>query len=145
MEVVKVERAYERERVGIPSRNDGFGLVEIVVSMFLIGIIAVAFLPLLIQTMIVSANNATTAFATQVVNAELTDANSFDTCVEVAAFQAATIDPVEDSRGIELQPSRTISSCPAVLPGAIEFTSTVVRTDTGDPVADATTLIFVTG
>ena len=121
----------------------GFGLVEIVVSMFLIGIIAVAFLPLLIQSVLISADNITVATATQMVNSELEVARSqASTCTALANFTAETPVTMTDSRGVELHPYRALGSCPSELPGTISFTSTVERPD-GTVVATATTLIFV--
>lgn len=124
----------------------GFGLVEIVVSMLLISIIAVAFLPLLVQTLVTSARNVTVATATQLVNDHLETARGQVTsCAELATFLSESVPAVIDSRGIELQPARSAGSCSDSVPGVVALTITVERTDDGSEVATATTLIYVYG
>src|SRR5690606_14819869 len=71
------------------NRSDaGFGLVEIVVSMLILGLIAISFLPLLIQGVKVAAQNRVLATATQIVNDELEQARSLGTCDELVLFGA---------------------------------------------------------
>lgn len=131
----------------------GFGLVEIVVSMFLIGIVAISFLPLLIQTMRVSAENVTFSAATQLVNEQLESArNQVGDCADLAAYLATAQTPIVDSRGIELTATRAAGGpsggsaiCTDVDPSAATFTVTVTRSDTSAVVAKATTQIFVDG
>ena len=55
-----------------PAQRDlGFGVIEIIVSMFLLALLAVAMLPLLIDSMRVASTNASIAAATQVVAQQL--------------------------------------------------------------------------
>ena len=56
--------------------DDGFGMLEIVISMFLIGLLAVAFLPFLVQGLTQSAANRTLAAATQLLNTEFENARA---------------------------------------------------------------------
>ncbi|MCU1507715.1 MAG: type secretion system protein [Microbacteriaceae bacterium] len=82
----------------------GFGLIEIVVSMFLLGLLAIATLPLLIQSMAVASKNATIASATQVVEQQLEQLRaSGSSCSAVKTLVAATPATVPE-RGVSLQP-----------------------------------------
>lgn len=100
----------------IQRRSDdaGFGLVEIVISMFLLALLAVAFLPLLIDALRASARNATAATATQLVSEQL-DAVSLlpRTCSALAAFESAAVPTVTDARGTVYTPHRDAAACPA--------------------------------
>ena len=134
------------------SHEDGFGMVEVVVSMFILALIAMALLPLLIQGIKTSARTATTATATQLVNdqlAELTDYAQSQTTLSCAAlrthFPAASTNTT-DSRGVALVVSRTPAACPTgIYPSTVKFTATVKRTDTtpNTTVAQADILILV--
>jgi type II secretory pathway pseudopilin PulG len=82
----------------------GFGVVEIVVAMFLIGLLAVAFLPILVQSVRVSDTNVTIAEATQVVAQQLERVGAAgSSCSAVKAITASDPAPVATSRG-SLQP-----------------------------------------
>src|SRR5690606_18205580 len=116
--------------------ESGFGLVESVISMFPIASVAIAFLPRLIRTRPVSAENVTTAAGTQLVNSELTQAQRRFTCTQLADFVAQTVAPTIDSRGVALQPVRELGDCPTVFPGTVPFTSEVKQAD-GSTVAHA--------
>lgn len=121
----------------------GLGLIEIAVSMFLLGLLAVAFLPFLIQGIQQSAANGTLATATQLVNRETENARAQTTCTGLTAATFTVIDP----RGVTLQVTRTVgAACPTTAssyPMAVPLAVTVVRTDTGAQLASAKTLIFV--
>lgn len=148
--------------------DDGFGLVEIVVSMFMLAILALAFLPLLIQGMKQSVENTTRATAVQLLNEQLQLARLVEgSCADVRTFALTPVPSTTDPRGIELEitmrtgrlasdppstplgsdgePLTPLADCPAdVFPGTIGMEISVIRTDTGTPVAEATTLVTVT-
>ena len=87
-----------------PRDDRGFGLIEIVVSMFLLGLLAIATLPLLIQSMTVTTTNSKIAFATQVVAQQLQRLkDSGSSCGAVKTLAAATPAPVTRAGG-NLQP-----------------------------------------
>ena len=70
-----------RSRSGLASgEQSGFGIIEIVISMFLLGLLATAFLPLLVQGLKQSAANATLATATQLANDQIELARSATKC-----------------------------------------------------------------
>jgi type II secretory pathway pseudopilin PulG len=128
------------------ARVDGFSLVEIVVSMFLLTAISLALIPALIAGLGQSAKNALISSATQIVETQ-TEAirTQSSTCAAVSAFAAVVVPEVVDSRGTHLKISKVISSCPARYPGTIRFEVTVLRVDTGETLVKAATLVFVSG
>lgn len=130
-------------RSGEHEDEAGFGLIEIVVSMFMLALIAVALLPLLVQGIQASAKNATIAAATQLVNQQIEQArSSATTCVGLRTYGLATVPTVTDPRGVVLQPVRSVGTCPTTFPGTVAFTSSVKQ---GTKVlSTATTIILVT-
>jgi len=125
------------------SDEGGFGIVEIVVSMFLIAILAIAFLPLLIQSLRISAVNATMATATQLVDRELEQfRNVAPTCAALTALVNTPVDSVDEPRG-ELQPGRSMGTCPTTFPGTVTVTTWVTRSGETDRVSEAATRILV--
>ena len=131
----------------VTSRDDrGFGLIEIVVSMFLLGLLAAAFLPLLIQGLKQSAANATLATATQLANDQIELVRSATKCSELGLPTAITTTTVVDPRNVTLSVVRTVgSSCAPIAenPVNVPVNVTVTRTDTGDVLATAHTVVFI--
>ncbi|GAA2078631.1 hypothetical protein GCM10009840_12070 [Pseudolysinimonas kribbensis] len=126
----------------ITTEDEGFGLVEIVVSMFMLAILAMAFLPILVQGLKQSSSNATLATATQLVNQQLQKAQAKGpqcTLVEsVAGMQQLT-----DPQGVEIQVTTSVGACPTAVGGTVSVTVSAVRQDSGDTVASASTLVYV--
>jgi type II secretory pathway pseudopilin PulG len=130
--------------VGVRSDEDGFGLIEIVVSMLMLAVLSVAFLPVLVQGIKQSNINATIATATQMVQDQMELArNQNPDCSDVMLLGSTAVANVTDHRGVVLQTSRTTGGCPASYPGTILITVTVTRQDTGATVATAKTLVYV--
>jgi len=130
------------------SSEVGFALVEIVVAMFILAILAVSFLPILIQGLQLSATNATRATATQLVHEQLEYAHSIgSTCSVINALNdTSSLSPVEDPRGVKLITTRVVPACATSstsYPRTIELTVTVKRQDNNEVQATATTLIYV--
>ena len=76
--------------------------------MFLLGLLAAAFLPLLVQGLKQSAANATLATATQLANDQIELARSATKCTELTASTTTTVDP----RNVPLLVVRTVgASC----------------------------------
>jgi type II secretory pathway pseudopilin PulG len=124
--------------------EDGLGLVEIVISMFMLALLALALLPLLITGLQTSIRNTTLATATQLVGQEIEQARlaARSSCATlVATFASVTVSSTTDSRGVVLQPVRTVSSCPAVYPGTVTVTSVV--TGDGKELSRAVTKVLV--
>lgn len=123
----------------------GFGLVEIVVSMFLLALLAVAFLPLLIDAMRATVRNATTATATQLVSEQL-DAVSLlpRTCAALTAFETATVPTTTDARGTDYTARRDASTCPSSgYPVAVQVRVWVTASNNPDLLVDAVTTVIV--
>lgn len=117
-------RSCDRESL---SDDAGFGLVEIVVSMFLLALLAVAFLPLLIDSLRVSVTNSKVATANQILSEQL-DAIALvpRTCAAFDAFESATIPTVTDNRGTVYQADRDVVGCtPSSYPAPVTVTLTV--------------------
>lgn len=127
------------------ARDDesGIGLVEIVVSMFLIALLAMAFLPLLIQSLKATTTNTTASIATNLVSQQLEQLRTVEpTCTAVSAFLASDPAPVTDPRGVVLTIDRQqAGSCPAVYPGTVTV-RVVVSSDSGTQ-SEASTLVMV--
>lgn len=129
--------------------DEGLSLIEIVVAMFILALLSVAFLPLLVQGVRQSAQTATIATATQLANArmdaERAQAQAGTNCTSLA--NPANLSTT-DSRGIPLlvsSPSVT-ATCPAsstAYPTTVSFSVTVVRTDTGATIVQADTRLYV--
>lgn len=118
---------------GVMSEEDGFGLVEIVVSMFLLALLAVAFLPLLIDALRVSVVNSKVATSNQILSEQLDAVALVDrTCAAFDAFESVAIPTVTDARGTVYQADRDVTGCaPATYPAAVTIVLTV--TVVGEP------------
>ena len=130
-----------RNKRSATTGDDGLGLVEIVVAMFVLAVLSLALLPLLIFGMQASARNTTLAAAAQLANDRIHIAQALGpVCanVQVVAGDETLVDP----RGVELVATTTVGACPGGV-GTVSVSTSVVRTDTGDTVASADTLVFV--
>lgn len=126
--------------------DKGFGLVEIVVSMFILGLIAIAFLPLLIQGVKVTAQNRVLATATQLVHDQLEQARALLTCDELVAFGADTSQPNADfqlTRTVENPDDATADPCAITYPGVIKVTIQVSNAGETETLTKATSLVLV--
>lgn len=93
--------------------DGGFGIIEIIVSMFLLALLAVAMLPLLIQSMKVASRNSSIASATQVVGLQLEQLRvSGSSCSAVKLFVASAPAVVPGPAG-NLQPHLEFIGLPA--------------------------------
>ena len=124
--------------------EEGLGLVEIMVSLFLLVLISVCFLPILVQGLYQASENATRASAVQLVNEQVELANgTAATCVNLEVLGVAPVADFTDSRNVTLRTTRTIAACPSSYPGVMRFTVSVMRTDTNKELANATTYLYV--
>jgi type II secretory pathway pseudopilin PulG len=121
--------------------DTGLGLMEIVISMLMLAILAIAFLPLLVQGLKLSAQNTTLATATQLVAERMQLAqNAGPVCANVAALES--VSTFTDSRGIQLQVTTTTGLCEANT-RTLSVSTSVVRLDTVETIASASTLVYV--
>jgi type II secretory pathway pseudopilin PulG len=125
------------------SSDAGLGLVEIVVAMFMLGILAISLAPLLIQGMQASVRNTTVAAGTQLASERVQVAKAASpVCADVLATAGVT--SITDARGVGLEATTVAGSCPGGTGvGTVSIEVTVVRTDTDETVASVATFVFV--
>lgn len=124
--------------------DSGFGVIEIVVSIFILAILSLALLPPLIQGIKQSANNAILVSATHLLSAQMDAARQqVQSCAALTNYVASANTDVIDSSGVTLHVSTTLDSCPTVYPGTVGLTVTVVRTDTAETLVFAKTLVYL--
>jgi prepilin-type N-terminal cleavage/methylation domain-containing protein len=132
-------------------RDEGFTLVEVVVSILVLALISLALLPLLIQGIKQSAQAAAIASAVQLANSQVDLARSQPTtCTGITATPAVSVSSTATYRGVPLVVTKTVGTCPTptpstTSPGTIAFTATVTRSDTGEALAVVSTKIYVNG
>lgn len=131
--------------------DEGFGLIEIVVSMFMLALLSLSMLPLLVTSVQQSARNVTLASANQLVQQQLEKARGATTCGALgAAVNASTTTSASsvDSRGVPLQLTEIVAACtitPNTPQGTVNVTVRVIRTDTDQTLSRASTLVYVSG
>jgi type II secretory pathway pseudopilin PulG len=125
----------------------GFGMIEVVISMFLIALIAIAFIPVLVQGMRLSVVNTSIATATQLVSQNMEQARARGTnCADLRLFAAEAVSAVVDKRGVSFQPVREPVTCTgtsADYPKTVSFRVKVSETGSSTILASAATLILV--
>ena len=122
-------------------RDEGFGIVEVLVSMLILAILSMALLPVLIMGLQQSAKNSTLAAATQLVNDRIRAAQALGpVCTSVAT--AAGIQTLTDPRGVQLTATTVVGTCPTGV-GTVSVSTTVIRVDTGATLSEASTLVLV--
>lgn len=126
--------------------DSGFGIIEIILSMFLLALIAMAFLPLLMQSLRVSVSNSTLATATQLVAQQMEELRALDpTCTTIQTYVSQTNADFEaakfDANGQELQPRISPITCPAEPP--LVTIRVWVTDSTNKTLSEATTLVLV--
>ena len=129
-----------------PTRDDGFGIIEVVIAMFLLALIAVAFMPLLQTSMKLASKNVTAATASQLVNEQMDVARGLpQTCAAIQEFSEETIGLlIADPRGTVLEIHRTgPSTCPTSYPTSVTFTTEVTVEGSTDILSEATTRIYL--
>ncbi|WP_241980709.1 type IV pilus modification PilV family protein [Cryobacterium sandaracinum] len=122
----------------------GFGLIEIVISMFLLSLLTIAFLPLLITAMKTTVLSSTIASASQLVSQQLDAIRAVaPNCAEVGAFDDASVATSGLSGGTVFQPHRLVGPCPGTYPGVISVRAWVTKAGDVKVMAEATTLVYV--
>lgn len=117
------------------TRSAGFGIVEVIVSMFLLSLMAMAFLPVLVQALQVSRVNASIATATQLLSSDLDRARQLNlACTAIPST-------VPRSEGAFIVAGEW-GICDQTPPTTVSYTSQVKDAD--GVLAEAVTLILVT-
>lgn len=121
--------------------EDGVGLIEIVISLMLLALLALALVPVLVNGLKQASSNATLATATQLANDELERARSWKKC--------SALDPrstsVTDARQVVLTLSTTVGNCSPTPenPVSVPVQVTVTRQGSGVVVTSTTTYLFI--
>ncbi len=138
---------YLRNRLSL---QDGFGAIEVVISLFLLSLISVSFIPLLVNSIKSTGTNTTIATATQIVNQQIEGARAVrsptsttPSCLDVTNYLSVTLASVTDPRRVTLLPKWDTTSCPSSYPGVVRARISVTRLGSSATLAQATTLIFV--
>ncbi len=124
----------------------GIGLIEIVISMFLISLLAIAFIPVIVSALRASELNSTSATATRLVSQAIDDARSRG-AADCAAAQLLNTEVEEvDAQGVTIRVTTTVPPVGTCVDGTV-MTVTVIAVDDADdsPLADARTQIFLAG
>ena len=134
--------------VGISERR--FGVIKIVVTMFLLGLLLISYIALTISPVKDTGMNTTIATARQIVNEQIegaravrSPASTEPSCQDITTFLQVPPAPVKDPRGVTLVPQWDPMSCPSTYPGLIRVRASVTPIGYSTPVASAATLIFV--
>lgn len=129
--------------------DDGLGLIEVMVAMFMLAIIAMAFLPFLINSYLAAKSNQTLATATQLLDTQMGElrAEQPANCQKLENFRDRAnpgVDRVVDAeRNVTLTVERTFT-CPVNInrTGAAAFTIEIVD-QSGATVVQSTTTVYV--
>lgn len=127
----------------------GIGLIEIVISMFLISLLAIAFIPVLVTALRASEVNSTAATATRLVAQaiDVARAAGVTSCAQAQTTLPDTVETV-DAQGVTIMVVTSVPTGTACVDGTT-MVVTVVAYDLADesqtPIADARTLIYLGG
>lgn len=137
--------------------EDGFGLVEVVVSLFILALLSISFLPMLVTALKASVTNASVATANQLVNSqlELVRAISTDsrtcTMLRAALSDPSTLYTATDGNGKVLSTNRQLvvssstdaNGCPTAVPGVVTVKVWITKPGSTAPVSQTTTYVYV--
>lgn len=147
---MKTPRSWLSHPTNSYALENGFGVIEVVMSLFLLSLLSVAFIPLLINSIRSTGTNTTIATATQIVNQEIEGARAVrsptstaPSCLDVTQFLQVTLAPVMDPRGVTLVPKWDPTVCPSTYPGVVRARVSVTRSGSTASVAQAVTFIYV--
>lgn len=124
-------------------------MIEIVISMLLLGLLALAFLPVLITSLRLTSANATIAVAAQLATGQLEEARAEGhLCSDITIPQGASVVPgTVHLDGANLEVRRERGECPTLAsayPTTISLQVEIWRTGTPEVIMHADTLILVT-
>ncbi|MFC8683393.1 prepilin-type N-terminal cleavage/methylation domain-containing protein [Microbacterium ureisolvens] len=122
----------------------GFSLVEVVIAMFILGIIAIALLPGLVNGIRYSSEQSTVATATRQLNAIVEEARQAHSCAGIAAARATQTFTDGAGRDFTTEgPSSPCTPCPGVSGATISLNLTA--TQNSRTLATVSALIYVPG
>lgn len=119
--------------------EEGFSLVEVIIAMFLLGLVAVAILPALWQGLVLSVQQSATATASRQIHALLEETRENPTCAQIATATASRT--VTTGSGQSIVISGTSGACPSTNK-TVSVRLTAVD-GSGDRLADLTAIVYV--
>lgn len=122
-------------------RESGLGLVEVIVSMIILGLLAMAFLPFSLQATTASRDATTLASATRLVSGQLEVARAYTGPGCLPGWLADDYDALIDRRGVIWRVHAEITGTCSVTP--VTYTVWVTRSAApGDRLAEASTRVW---
>lgn len=119
-------------------------MIEIVVSMFLLALLAVAFLPLLITALKTTVQISSVATSSQLVSRQLDAVRALlPNCSSISAFDDVPVVTTTSAEGVVYQPYRKVLSCPPTYPGVVNVSAWVTEAGKSKKLSEATTLVYV--
>ncbi|WP_157802341.1 hypothetical protein [Diaminobutyricimonas aerilata] len=112
------------------------------ISMFLLALVAIAILPLLIQSLTTTRDNVSLATATQLVSSRLEGARTSTTCAALQSY-AASDESVTDRRGTTFTSDDQVTCSSSA--GSVVYTARVFKSGSSTLVSTAKTVIYVSG
>lgn len=124
----------------------GIGLIEIIVSMFLISLLAIAFIPVIVSAIRASELNSTAATATRLVSQAIDEARTRGAADCAGAQLLNAVVNEVDAQGVSIRVTTSVPAVGTCVDGSA-MTVTVVAIDvaTAAVLADARTQIFLAG
>jgi type II secretory pathway pseudopilin PulG len=126
---------------GNAGSEDGLGLVEVVIAMFLLALVAVSILPALVNGLRFSAQQSSVATATRQVNGLIDQVRQNPDCATLGSLlgTAATPRSFLDGHGNSYTTQATIGSCSKGSTVSIHVTAT----QSGNTLATADALVII--
>ncbi|HEY0188568.1 MAG TPA: prepilin-type N-terminal cleavage/methylation domain-containing protein [Cellulomonas sp.] len=123
-------------------KDDGFGLIEIIVSMALLGLLAAALAPLFASSLALTAKSAVLAHANQLANSRIEELRASATCATAAGAPVTST----DSRGVGHTVTTTIDASTCATDGLLQVEVDVDTTSAlfdSEPIVSVSTTIWV--
>jgi len=121
--------------------DEGFGLVEVIIAMFLLAIITIALLPALMDGIRRGAEQSTTATATRQLNALIDQARQTPTCANLTTVSASQ--SFLDGSGHAFTTARTTGSSTTCASGSAATLSLTATDSSGVILATIDALVYV--
>ncbi|NLP85909.1 hypothetical protein HF576_18925 [Microbacterium sp. CFH 90308] len=113
-------------------------MVEVIVSMLLLGVIAIAILPALWQGVVLSSQQSSTATATRHLNSLVEEVRETPDCASIAAAIATRT--VTDGKGETLTSTGTQTTCAAKTTVTVQLQ---VQDASTDVLASTTAIVYI--
>lgn len=126
--------------------DDGLGLLEIVISMFLIALLAIAFVPVLMAGLRSAESNSTTATASRLASQALEALRARDpqNCSQLALFASGYPITQVDGEGVTIRVTVTVPTGAACVAGRTNLVRVEARNQaTGTLITAARTLVLL--